>query len=48
MRPDRKRWRLDEISPGGSTQNWSLCYESLERPAKGANRIQQGTGQYFS
>ena len=48
VRPDRKRWRADETSTLGSTQNWSLHYERLERPADEANRMQQGAGQYFS
>ena len=47
MRPDGKRQRPDETSPGGSTQNWSLRYERLERPADGVNRMQHGAGHYF-
>ena len=46
VRPDGKRWRPDEMSPGSSTHNWSLHYERLERPADEVNRMQQGAGHY--
>ena len=47
MRPDAALSLLDPMSAGGCTQNWSLRYKLLERPAHRVSAERQNTRYFF-